>query len=195
MCRIILIWTLLICTINHVDAQQTDFFALKDRKGKTLKTYYPGGFLLAETYDGMILSGYIKEIKNDSIRFQQRETRLIPTAFGTKVDSFVYTIQFHHKIIKRFMWGKRYMDQKPHGRSVLYVPNLMVIGGEVYVGLELINTLLSKQSISSRKSLPSLIVATAIASSGWIIRKIQFNRDRVGGRYEFVYIKAGTVLN
>lgn len=188
---------MLLCVLSfyhQILAQQSDYFCLKDKHEKTLKTYYPGSFLIAETYDGMILTGYIKEIRNDSIRFQQRETRLVPTAFGTKVDSVIYTIQFDHHIIKRFMWGKKYEDQKPHGKSVLYVPNLMMIGGEAYIALELTNTLIQKQSIASRNSLPSLIVAAASVATGWVVKNYQKKKDKVGGRYHVVYIKAGSLV-
>jgi hypothetical protein len=186
-----------ICTIlffvTEARAQVADYIVIKNKRGRTLKTYFAGSSMMAETRDGVQLLGIVKEFKNDTMWFQQRETRLVPTAFGTKVDSVIYTFQIRPDQLQRFMWGKQYVNGRRRGFTSFRIPELMIIAGEGFIALELANTLLSKQSIKERKSLPSLITAAGMAITGIAWKKIQRRRDQVGKRYFMEYIKAGSL--
>lgn len=176
-------------------AQKSDFIVLKSKKDKTLKTYYPGSFLNAETYDGFHLTGVIKEVRNDSIILQQRETRLVGTEFGTRLDTMVYTIGFSYKLIKKFNYEYNYIGSRKRGWSQVSIPKLMVIGGLGFMGLELVNTAYRKEALNSGNKLESLGIAAAVAGTGILWEHLKNRRNKVGGKYKPVYIKAGSLEN
>ncbi len=176
-------------------AQKSDFILLKTKKDKTLKTYYPGGFLNAETYDGFHLTGIIKEIRNDSIILQQRETRLVGTEFGTRLDTMVYTIGFSYKLIKKFNYEYNYIGSRKKGWSQVSLPKLMIIGGLGFMGLELVNTAYRKEALNSGNKLESMGIAAAVAGTGLLWEHLKSRRNKVGGKYKAVYIKAGSLGN
>ena len=67
---------LLLIIWKDVFAQQSDFIVLKKPNNRTLKTYYPGSFLSAVTFNGFTINGFITDIRNDSIIIQQKETTI-----------------------------------------------------------------------------------------------------------------------
>lgn len=176
-------------------AQKSDYIILKSRSDKPLKTYFPGSFLNAETYDGFHLTGIIKEIRNDSIILQQKETRLVGTEFGTRLDTIAYTLGFSYKLIKKFNYEYNYIGSRKRGWGEVTIPRLMVIGGIGFTGLELINTAYRREALNSGNKLESLGIAAGIAGAGIIWQQLKNRRNKVGGKYKPVYIKAGTIEN
>src|ERR1044072_208831 len=104
---------ILLLAITQVTLSQTsDFVVLKKRNNRTLKTYYPGAFLSAHTYNGFFINGFIKEIRHDSLIILQQETRLVGTEFGSAVDTVSYTLGVDYREIKTFhytgyTWGRK----------------------------------------------------------------------------------------
>lgn len=180
---------------NATIAQKTDYIILRSRSDKPLKTYFPGSFLNADTYDGFHLTGIIKEIRNDSIILQQKETRLVGTEFGTRLDTISYTLGFSYKLIKKFNYEYNYIGSRKRGWSEVTIPRLMVVGGIGFVGLELVNTAYRREALNSGNKLESLGIAAGIAGAGILWQQLKNKRNKVGGKYKPVYIKAGSIEN
>lgn len=165
-------------------AQPSDFIVLKKRNNRTIKTYAEGSFISAVTYSGFSINGYIKDIRNDSIIVRQEETRLLPTQFGTTIDTVTYTLAVVYQQIKKF-------NYKPHGQgfSVVTIPRLMMIGGAGYLVLESVNTAYRKESITDNNKLPSLTIAAGVAAAGFLWQKLKKRSEEAGGKYKIVYVK------
>jgi hypothetical protein len=184
-----LLFTLLLSLTSLCFSQSSDFIVLKKRNNRTLKTYYPGSFISAVTYNGFYINGYIREVRNDSLYIQQEESRLMGTDFGSVLDTLVYTIGIHFRDIERFHYSKKYGWNSKKGFAVITLPKILLIGGVGYILLEGINTAYRKESLNSRGKLITLGVAAGAALAGFIIPKIQKSRDKVGGKYKVLYVK------
>lgn len=176
-------------TVSSVVGQESDYIIIKKHNNRTLKTYFPGSFLSAETYDGFRINGLIKAISNDSITFQQQETMLLAAEFGAKIDTVRYTLSVNYRVIKKFNFKGYQPDARQKGFSQVTIPKLLIIGGTAFLALELTNTALRGESLKDDKKLISLGVATAVVGTGFIWRFISIKRDRVGGKYKVVYVK------
>lgn len=174
-------------------AQKTDMIVLKKKNNRTLKTYYPGSLILAETYDGFKISGLIKQIRNDSIVLQQRETRLKPTEFGFKLDTLFYTMSINHRIIEKYYFQNSFSAVQSHEFTKTILPKTMSRAGIVFIILELVNSIGRHENLAEKKKLLTFGVSGMVAGSGMLWSYLHRKRNRVGGKYEALYIKAGTL--
>lgn len=176
-------------------AQQSDYILLKKKNNRTLKTYFSGSYISAETYTGFKINGIIMAIRNDSILIQQHETMLAPSDFGFKIDTVRYTISVYYNQLKKFNFIRYDAAGRKKGFSQITIPKLLVIGGIGFLGLELINTAYRKESLTQDNKLRSLSIAAGVAASGFLWNYISKHRNKVGGKYKLVYIKANTANN
>ena len=170
-------------------SQSSDFIVLKKRNNRTLKTYYPGVYLSAVTYNKFSISGTIKAIRNDSIIFQQEVTRLEPTEFGSKVDTFRYSMGVDYHEIERFNFTVDHLVEPRKSLVNELVPKLMIIGGIGYIVLELVNSAYRGESLSDQNKLAGLGIAAGIAIAGFVWQKTVNESDKAGGKYKVVYVK------
>lgn len=187
----LLTFFLCICIGSLSMAQQADFILIKKHNNRTLKTYYAGSFISAETYDGFRINGIIKSISNDSITFQQQETRLVGAEFGSKIDTVRFTLSVSYRSIKKFNFQGFQPDGKKKGFAEVTIPKLLVVGGFGFLALELVNTAYRQESLTEQKKLKSLIIAAGVAGTGFLWRFISNKRNRVGGKYKVVYVRGG----
>ena len=185
----------LLIFLGQVSAQESDYIVIKKHNNRTLKTYYAGGFISAETYDGFKLNGIIRAIRNDSIILQQHTTGLAPTGLGYKIDTFYFTISVYYPQIKKFNFTGYDAAGRKKGFAVLSAPNLMIIGGLGFITLELVNTAYRHESLSEDNKLASLGIAAGVAAAGFLWKYISKQRNKVGGKYKVVYIKANAINN
>lgn len=178
--------------LSNASAQPSDYILLKLRNNRTLKTYYPGSFISAITYDGFGLNGIIIAIRNDSIIVQQHETKLVPSEFGQKIDTFRYAMGVYYNQIKKFNFVKYDVAGRKGGFAQVTIPKLLIIGGLGFMGLELINTVYRGESLTQNNKLESLSIAAGAAATGFLWNFISKNRNKVGGKYRVVYVKANT---
>ena len=178
--------------LSYASAQPSDYILLKQRNNRTLKTYYPGSFISAITYDGFGLNGIIIAIRNDSIIVQQHETKLVPSEFGQKIDTFRYTMGVYYNQIKKFNFVKYDVAGRKGGFAQVTIPKLLIIGGLGFMGLELINTAYRGESLTQNNKLESLSISAGAAATGFLWNFISKNRNKVGGKYRVVYVKANT---
>lgn len=175
---------------NLLFSQQSDFIVLKKKNNRTLRTYYPGAFISAVTVSNFPINGYITAIRNDSLIIRQEERQLMPTDFGSEVDTFVYTIAVDYRQIKQFNYTRAYTWGGRRGFVQVAVPKIMILGGAGFVVLETVNTIYRGESFDDDKKLIALGVAAGIAAAGWFIEHTKARNKKVGKKYKVVYIKA-----
>lgn len=181
---------ILLLAITEVTLSQTsDFIVLKKRNNRTLKTYYPGAFISAHTYNGFFVNGFIKQIRNDSLIILQEETRLVAAEFGSVVDTVSYTIGLDYHEIKTFHYTGNYTWGRKRGFAQITLPKLMKIGGIGYIILELVNSTYRKESLSENNKVVPLAIAAGVAATGFAITYFQNKIDKAGGKYKVVYVK------
>lgn len=184
-----LLFILLVSIAEVTLSQSSDFIVLKKRNNRTIKTYYPGAFISAVTYNGFAINGFIKEIRHDSIIILQQERQLMPTEFGTAVDTMSYTIGIDYHNIKTFHYTSQYTWGRKRGFAQITLPRLMRVGGVGFLALELINTGYRKESITANNKMLSLGIAAGVAATGFAITYFQNRSDKAGGKYKVVYVK------
>lgn len=184
-----LLFILLVSIAEVTLSQSSDFIVLKKRNNRTIRTYYPGAFISAVTYDGFSINGFIKDIRHDSIIILQQERRLISTEFGATLDTMSYTIGIDYHNIKTFHYTSKYTWGRKRGFAQITIPRLMQIGGVGFIALELINTAYRKESITANNKMVSLGIAAGVAATGFAITYFQNRSDKVGGKYKVVYVK------
>lgn len=177
---------------NLVYSQQSDFIVLKKKNNRTLRTYYPGAFISAETYAGFPINGFILAIRNDSIICRQEELQLMQAkeGMGTVVDTFRYTIGIPYDHIAKFNYTRNYTWGGKRGFAQVVLPKLMMIGGVGFVALELVNTAYRKESLNEGNKLQSMGIALGVAAAGWIISERKERNLKVGKKFKVVYVKA-----
>jgi hypothetical protein len=185
----VLLFILLISIAEVTLSQSSDFIVLKKHNGRTLKTYYPGAFISALTYNGFSINGYVKDIRNDSIIILQQTRQLVGTEFGTTLDTVSYTMGVDYHDIKTFHYTSQYTWGRKRGFAEVTIPKLMKLGGVGFIVLELVNTAYRKESISADNKLVPLGIAAGIAATGFAISYFQNKSDKAGGKYKVIYVK------
>ena len=183
----------LLSLTGGVVAQQSDFIVVKKHNNKTLKTYSEGSFITAETFNGFRLNGYISAIRNDSIIVKQHITTLVNTDFGQKLDTVVFTVGINYSEIKKFEFKAGDLAGRKKGFLEVTGPKILMIGGVGYIVLELVNTAYRGDNLSDGNTLTNIAIAGAVAVTGFLWNHIANSRDRVGGKYKVVYVKAGAL--
>ena len=184
-----LLFILLLSVTQVTLSQSSDFIVLKKRNNRTIKTYYPGAFISAVTYNGFAINGFIKDIRHDSIIILQQERQLTPTEFGATLDTMSYTIGIDYHTVKKFHYTSQYTWGRKRGFAEISIPRLMKIGGVGFLVLELVNTAYRKESISADNKLVPLGIAAGVAATGFAISYFQNKSDKAGGKYKVVYVK------
>jgi hypothetical protein len=172
-------------------SQPADFIVLKKRNNRTLKTYYPGAFISAVTYNGFSINGFIKDIRHDSIIVLQQEMQLQATDFGSRVDTMSYTVGIDYREVKSFHFTSQYTWGRRRGFAEVTLPRLMRVGGVGFLVLELVNTAYRKESITANNKILPLGIAAGVAATGFAIAYFQNRSDKAGGKYKVVYVKNG----
>lgn len=188
--RLQLLIILMVFLVSLAWAQEADYIVVKKKNHHTLKTYFAGAFISAETFNGFRIHGYIQAIRNDSIILLQEQTQLVNTPFGTSLDTVRYLFGLYYNQIRRFNYKEGYRLSGKKGFRTVTLPKLMMVGGTGFVILELVNTLYREESIRANNKLTALAIATGTAVSGGLWSKISRQRDQVGKKYVIEYIRA-----
>ena len=184
-----LLFILLLSTTKVALSQKSDFIVLKKRNNRTLKTYYPGEFISAVTYNGFPINGYIKDIRHDSIILLQQQRQLVAAEFGSELDTVSYVMAVDYHDIKSFHYTSQYTWGRKRGFAEITLPRLMMLGGTGFIVLELVNTAYRNESVNANNKLASLGIAAGIAATGFAITQFQKHSDKAGGKYKVLYIK------
>ncbi|THU41954.1 hypothetical protein FAM09_07585 [Niastella caeni] len=184
-----ILFILLVSIAEVTLSQSSDFIVLKKRNNRTIKTYYPGAFISAVTYNGFSINGFIKDIRNDTLIILQQERRLMPTDFGATLDTLSYTVGVDYHTIKSFHYTSQYTWGRKRGFVEINLPRLMKVGGIGFLILELVNTAYRKESITANKKMLPLGIAAGVAAAGIFMSYQQNRSDKAGGKYKVVYVK------
>lgn len=178
-------------THASLQAQKSDFIVIKKKNNRTIKTYFPGSYIAAQTTSGFMISGVIQAIKHDSLFIQQIDIRQVPTQFGTPVlDTVLYSISLHYQGIARFFVEKN----SPRGRTgpSMLLPKLLQIGGLGYIVLESVNTVYRKESFSDNNKLAGMGIAAGVAAAGFAWQYAKNQQSKPGKKMKVHYIDMST---
>lgn len=190
--KTLLLITVLFCSLLTF-SQQSDFIVLKKWNNRTIKTFYVGSFISAQTHRGFNINGFIADIRNDSIYVRQEERQLMGTEFGSTLDTVRFTIGIDYREISRFNYTKNYKWGGKKGFVQVALPKIMMIGGVGFIILETVNTIYRKESFNDDGKLVSLGVAAGVAVAGYLWQQWQDRSNKAGGKYKVVYMRAADV--
>jgi len=185
-----LLFILLLSLTKVTLSQPSDFIVLKKRNNRTLKTYFPGAFITATTFNGFLLNGEIKAIRHDSVIVIQQERRLEGTTMGTTIDTVYNIVGVDYHEIKAFHYKNGYTSYgQKRGFVEIAIPKLLIYGGLGFITLEVVNSLYRNESLSANNKLPSLGIAAGVAATGFLIQYLQNRSEKAGPKYKIIYVK------
>ena len=168
----------LLVNTNFVNAQSGSVLVLKDR-GVTVKSFTKDKFIEFEFNNSQWITGQIQWIKNDSIQVKQYALQTVMTAYGTYGQDTLRlgTLTLHINEIRAFAKDKgRY-------QSVFANGTFLKVGGVVYGGLNITNSIINKEAVFSSKNLPSIAGSFVAYMIGrWMAKKNPPYRP-IGKRY------------
>lgn len=150
-----------------VKAQSGNVLILKDR-GVTVKSFTKDNYIQFEFSNRQWITGQIQWIKSDSIQVKQYALQTTMTAYGTYGQDTLRLglLTLHINEIRAFA------KDKGHYQSVFTNGTFLKVGGVLYSGLNITNSILNKDAVFGSKNLPSIaggIVSYFIGS--WMAKK------------------------
>jgi hypothetical protein len=152
---------------TRVDAQSGNVLVLKDR-GVTVKSFTKDNYIEFEFSNRQWITGQIQWVKKDSIQVKQYALQTGITAYGTYGQDTLRlgVLTLHINEIRAFAKDKgRY-------QSVFTNGTFLKVGGVLYSGLNITNSIINKEAVFGSKNLPSIvggIVSYFIGS--WMAKK------------------------
>ena len=134
-----------------VKAQSGNVLVLKD-KGVTVKSFTKDNYIQFEFSNRQWITGQIQWIKNDSFQVKQYALQTTMTQYGTYGQDTLRlgTLTLHINEIRAFAKDKgRY-------QSVFANGTFLKVGGVLYSGLNITNSIINKEAVFSSKNLPSI---------------------------------------
>ena len=157
----------LLANTTLLKAQSGNVLVLKD-KGVTVKSFTKDNYIEFEFSNRQWITGQIQWVKNDSIQVKQYALQTIMTAYGTYGQDTLRlgTLTLHINEIRAFAKDKnRY-------QSVFANGTFLKVGGILYSGLNVTNSIINKEAVFSSKNVPSIaggLVAYVIGR--WMAKK------------------------
>jgi len=157
----------LLIKANTVNAQSGNVLVLKDR-GVTIKSFTKDNYIEFEFSNRLWITVQIHCIKNDSFQVKQYTLQTIMTAYGTYGQDTLRLgpLTLHINEIRAFAKDKnRY-------QSVFANGTFLKVGGVLYSGLNITNSIINKEAVFGSKNIPSIaggIVSYFIGS--WMAKK------------------------
>ena len=169
----------------HLFSQGSDLISVRKKNGVVIKTFFAGSPIVFETRSGSYIDGRIKEIKNDSVFTTIYHTGTFMTNLGVTVFDTVSTtlVSVHYRDIESIKVFIRHRTLR--GK----IDKLLMYGGAGYFGLNVINHVISGESLTADDNLKKLGIAAAVFGIGLIINKY-FNVNRFSRKkHKIVYVK------
>lgn len=143
--------TCLLVQATIVKAQTGSVLVLKDR-GVTIKSFTKDNYIEFEFSNRQWISGQIQWVKNDSIQVKQYALQTVMTAYGTYGQDTLRlgTLTLHINEIRAFA------KDKGQYQSVFANGAFLKIGGLLYSGLNITNSIINKESVFDSKNIPSI---------------------------------------
>jgi len=148
-------------------AQSGKVLVLKD-KGVTIKSFTKDNYIQFEFSNRQWITGQIQWIKNDSFQVKQYTLQTTMTQYGTYGQDTLRlgTLTLHINEIRAFAKDKgRYQSVFANGA-------FLKVGGVLYSGLNITNSLINKEAVFSSKNVPSIAGSFVAYMIGrWMAKK------------------------
>jgi hypothetical protein len=172
----------LVCSAMVVQAQQQgsfDMVVLRNKQGRTVKSYFSGITIEFGARDGREISGMIRKIERDTLWIQQYDIRQAMTMWGTQVQDTLSVFWL------KYAYNQIVWIRKPLG-PVELVRNgtIPMIGGAAYTGLHLFNAVTRGEPVIWS----TVAISTGIAAAGFAMGKLRKRQYVIGRGYTLKYI-------
>ena len=147
------------------EGQVSDFIVVKNKKGRTVKSFFPGLYISFITTNNREVDGLITTIRNDSVFIKEWDVRTGMSGLGIPVTDTLasYLNGYHYKeIAKVDVSDKMQLQQAKPG-------NILIIAGVGYMVLNVINGAYLHEPITDSKNLTSLAIAGAAIITGFLL--------------------------
>lgn len=160
------------------NAQSGGLLALKDR-GIIIHSYTVGSYINFQFINHQWVTGYVDWIKTDSIQISQFSLQPITTVYGTWAQDTLKMgpLRLHINEITGFT------HDKGHYTSAFANGAVLKLGGSLYMGLNIANSLIKKDPVFSNKNLPQLGGGLAAWILGVWQSKLNPNYRPIGKRF------------
>lgn len=148
-------------------AQSGNVLVLKDR-GVTIKSFTKDNYIEFEFSNRQWILGQIQWVKKDSIQVKQYALQTVMTAYGTYGQDTLRlgTLTLHINEIVAFS------KDKGKYQSVFANGSFLSIGGLLYSGLNITNSIINKEAVFASKNIPSIGGGLAAYLVGrWMAKK------------------------
>lgn len=151
-----LLWvSFCLCCASLIHAQ-SDILVLKEKE-RNIKFWTKGNPILFQFSNTQWITGYIKDIRNDSLLINQYITRQLPNQFGVfSLDTmWLGLLQLHVNEIRGMPSARR-------GSSVFTNGALLQTGSGAYVLINMFNSLYRGDAVFGKDNLPGLGIAAGV---------------------------------
>jgi len=163
---------------------QNDLLMLR-KHNRTIRQFYPGISIQFFIENKQLITGYITQIKNDSIFLNQYDVRTMYTGWGSAIFDTIstYHLSFSYKDIIGFPATQKFAS--------VSIPSLLMIGSAGYAGLNIINAGTQNQNLTGSRNLTRLGIAAIVFATGYLLKKAKKDYWPVGKKYSLVYLGVG----
>lgn len=163
---IILFFTLFF--MGQASAQGGRLLTLKDR-GVIVRSFTTGSYINFKFSNQQWITGYIDKIQKDSIHVNQFVLQQGYTAYGTwGIDTLkLGVLSLHVSEIVAFA------HEKGHYTSAFSNGSILKVGGPLYAGLNITNSVIKKEEVFGSRNLPHVLGGVA----AWFVGKWQSNKN------------------
>lgn len=175
------IWILVfMLTSTYADAQVKghDMVSLRNKKGRTVKTYFNGMKIDMGT-QGLEVEGVIRRVQDDSIFIQYYNVQKQYNIWGTSVLDTVTSFLIPYAV-SDIQWIRK----PPAKFEFVRNGTLFMIGGTGYLLLHIINAAYLKEPVVGS----TVAIAGGIAVGGFLMNKFRKRKYEIGRGYELRYI-------
>lgn len=158
---------------------QSDFVILKKR-GITIERYYKGNQMKFYTVEGYLIEGFIRYCKNDSIFLRLGTIGLVPSGFGSKVDTILFGFyQTHIRDITLI---------PTNNISAATIGNFIFKLGILAGAIVAVNNITIEQNLKNLVQYTSLFAINIVVAQATIFKRKKPTGYKLGKKYQLHYI-------
>lgn len=180
-----MLFLLLACITACCNAQQPSGILLLKKGNRTLARFYQHQFISFYTTDGMPVAAQIERIANDSLFLIQYQVQRVQRADGAMYMDTTgkFRLQFSRANIGSFT------PIKQRGRTLLTDGTLLMVGGGLYLGLNVVNTIRDGDPLLGKDNRPNVLGALAAVGTGLLLKNVWPKRWVVGKTFRLQIIE------
>ena len=173
---------LLFLLMSACASAQTDLLAFK-KKNRTIQSWSSGSYIVFQMENRQWLEGFVRKVWRDSVRVDLVKFNRVVNNWGFySIDTArMGLIDLHVKEL-------RALPKKNFSYNILTNGQLFKLGAIGYVGLNIINTLSSKDPVFAPENASRLGIAGLVYLGGALLGSFHRTYWEVGKRYRFVIV-------